>query len=690
MEHRSSLAMERTSGITMTRTMDCRTSATTCWTQQIFFFSPPFLSRFVLYVKEKLTDPDSSAKIFMDPNLLSADGTVSMPRYSFSESGEYFLYALSAGGSDWRTLKVKKALGPDQGKDLDDVIEWTKFSSLSWTHDDKGFFYSRYPEPSEHKDDAGKSKENNFNHHICYHRLGTKQSEDIVVYGPIAEHPTWNFAGTVGDDGKWLLVYTYESTDPVSLLHIASLEGFDGGKGKLEFKTINDKFDAEYDYITHSGSVFYFKTNKNAPNYKLVSVDISKSPLEWKDCIVHHDSDVLSSVSCFNTNALMVVYMRDVIDALELWQLPKEGETLCQLVKEFKMVDLGSVSAIRCEKFDPELFFRFSSFLTPGTIFRVDLANPSAEPTVVRETEVHGFKSSDFVSERFFYKSKDGTSIPLFIVRHKSVARTSSNPVFLYGYGGFNISLTPYFSAIRLSWLTNFRGIFALANLRGGGEYGEKWHEAGKLEKKQNVFDDMIAAAEFLVSEKWTVPSKITINGTPLHLFSMDNSHYVFAASGGSNGGLLVCAVVTQRPDLFGAAIADVGVLDMMRFHKFTIGHHWCADFGDPDNAEGDDANYIYAYSPVHNVRPRKDSQYPAVLLRTGDHDDRVSPLHSYKMIAELQYQLGEQPNQTAPLLIRIARNTGHGEGKPTALVLAEHADGYAFIAHHLGLKWVD
>jgi prolyl oligopeptidase len=331
---------------------------------------------------------------------------------------------------------------------------------------------------------------------------------------------------------------------------------------------------------------------------------------------------------------------------------------------------LGTVVSIKAKKKSSEIFFKFSSYLSPGTIFRVNLNDANAEPAVIRETQLNGFDASQFRCDRVFYPSKDGTEkIPMFIVYHKDVKKDGTNPAWLYIYGGFSYALQPYFSTIRLTWLQHYRGIYAVACVRGGGEYGEDWHQKGVKEKRQNVFNDVHSAAEYLIQEKFTTASKLVLNGA-------------------SNGGLTVMACTNQRPDLYGVANANVGVLDMLRFHKFTIGHFWCSDYGNADNAEGEDARFLLAYSPIHNVKVHKDHPYPAIFLSTADHDDRVSPLHSFKMAAEIQHTLGKDPRQTAPLLIRIERKAGHGAGKPTDKIIAEYADGYAFISQHMNLKW--
>eukprot|EP01128_Nolandella_sp_AFSM9_P006698 TRINITY_DN3508_c0_g1_i1.p1 TRINITY_DN3508_c0_g1~~TRINITY_DN3508_c0_g1_i1.p1 ORF type:complete len:758 (-),score=207.38 TRINITY_DN3508_c0_g1_i1:98-2245(-) len=630
-----------------------------------FFKNDGLQNQSVLYTQKSL---DADPVVFFDANELSAEGLISLKTFSFSEDGTLFGYALSKSGSDWSDIQLR-TVDPDHplASKVTETLKWCKFTGITWDKTGKGFFYSRYPAP-ENDDpdtaDAGTSTDSLKDSAIYYHRVATPQSEDVKIYTE-PEHPQWMYGSEVTDDGAYLIITGSKDTDPINLLYTYSLKDFDPKKGDplVKVNKLVTEWEAEYSYVTNVGTLFYFKTNLNAPRYKLITIDIANPEKEnWKDVLAESDKDVLSYVNCVDNDKFLVAFIRDVADVLELFSL--QGEKLHQ----FELPSLGTITSLTGEKKSNEIFYQFSSFLSPGTIFHYQFeeGKPIA-PVVFREIEIEGFDASQFEASQVFYESKDGTKIPMFIVAKKGLKRDGTNPVWLYGYGGFNISLQPYFSTGRIVWMNNLNGIFALANLRGGGEYGEEWHSAGTKEKKQNVFDDFHAAAEYLVEEKYTSPSKITING-------------------GSNGGLLVGACINQRPELYGAAVAAVGVMDMLKFHKFTIGHFWVSDFGSSDDAEG--FKYIHAYSPIHNIHPSK--PYPAVFLTTADHDDRVSPLHSYKYIAALQNLVGGRKDQKQPLLIRIEKKAGHGAGKPTAKVIAESADGFAFAAHYLNITWVD
>lgn len=634
----------------------------------------------VLYVQDSL---DSEPRILLDPNTLSADGTAALGATAFSkakalhgdQSKLYFAHGIARGGSDWQTIKVLAV--HDNNALLEDTVEWVKFSNIAWTHDDKGFFYSRYAPPDTLVDEGdekrGTETDANVNHQLWYHAIHTPQSSDKLVYA-YPQNPTYSLSAEVSDDGKTLVIYLNDGCKNANMIHLADLTKFDDflastSSELIPVKKLVDNMDAAYNYILNKENVYYFSTNLDAPRERLIKADLSSTewPPVWEEVIPEQkDAIVLEGVYPVKGDLVILRLLKDVCHVLHVYNLDGVFQY------EIELPTVGTVG-IASKHTESEFFYHFISFLYPGSIFRVDLADgTNAKPTLFRETKVKGFDASLYESKQVFYSSKDGTKIPMFLIKAKNAPLNGQLPTYLYGYGGFNISLTPSFSVARLVFVKHFGGLLALPNLRGGGEYGEQWHQDGMLFKKQNVFDDFQCAAEYLIQEGYTNPSKIAIHG-------------------GSNGGLLVAACANQRPDLFRAAVGAVGVMDMLRFHKFTIGHAWRTDYGDPDVAK--DFHYLFDYSPVHNV-PSADSDkvknlpnggYPAVLLTTGDHDDRVVPLHSYKLIAELQHKLGNSPNQTNPLIIRIDTKSGHGAGKPTAKAIEESAEVYAFIAWNLG-----
>ncbi|XP_022769294.1 prolyl endopeptidase-like isoform X2 [Durio zibethinus] len=559
---------------------------------------------------------DGEPEVLLDPNTLSEDGTVSLKALSVSEDAKYLGYGLSSSGSDWVTIKVRRV--EDKTGELDS-LSWIKFSEISWTHDSKGFFYSRYPVPKDGENlDSGIETSVNVNHELYYHFLGTNQSEDILCWSD-PENPKHMFSGRVTDDGKYLLLYIDEGCGPVNKLYHCDmsalpkgLEGFRERNGPLPFVKLIDQFDAQYLTVANDDSSFTFLTNKDAPKYKLVRVDL-KEPSKWIDVIPEDEKDVLESACAVNGNQMIVSYLSDVKYVLQVRDL-KTGSMLHKLP-----IDIGTVYGISARREDSMVFIGFTSFLTPGIIYQCNLRVEFPEMNIFREINVPGFDRSDFKINQVFVQSKDGTKIPMFIVGKKDINLDGSHPCLLYGYGGFNVSLTPSFSVSRIVLARHLGAFFCIANIRGGGEYGEEWHKAGALSKKQTCFNDFISAAEYLISSGYTQPKKLCIEG-------------------GSNGGLLVGACINQRPELFGCALAHVGVMDMLRFHKFTIGHAWTCDFGCSDKEE--EFQWLIKYSPLHNVRrpwethPGGQSQYPSTMLLTADHDDRVVPLHSLKMLA--------------------------------------------------------
>ncbi|XP_010664095.1 uncharacterized protein LOC100267810 isoform X2 [Vitis vinifera] len=637
-----------------------------------YFHNTGLQAQKVLYVQDSL---DGKAEVLLDPNGLSEDGTVSLNTCAVSEDAKYLAYGLSSSGSDWVTIKVMRV---EDKRVETDTLSWVKFSGISWTHDSKGFFYCRYPAPKEdEKLDAGTETNSNLNQELYYHFLGTDQSQDILCWKD-PDNPKHMFGADVTDDGKYVLLYISESCEEVNKVYhcdITSLpeglEGFRERKDLLPFIKLIDNFDARYHAIANDDTLFTFMTNKDAPKYKLVQVDL-KEPSIWNVVLEEAEKDVLESAYAVNGNQILVCYLSDVKYVLQIRDL-KTGSLLHDLP-----IDIGSVFDISARRRDSTVFIGFTSFLTPGIIYHCNLEAGVPDMKIFREIVVPGFDRTEFCVDQVFVPSKDGTKIPMFIVARKNIPMDGSHPCLLYGYGGFNISITPSFSVSRIVLSRHLGAVFCIANIRGGGEYGQEWHKSGSLAKKQNCFDDFISAAEYLVSAGYTQPRKLCIEG-------------------GSNGGLLVGACINQRPDLFGCALAHVGVMDMLRFHKFTIGHAWTSDYGCSEKEE--EFHWLIKYSPLHNVRrpweqsPDQPSQYPATMILTADHDDRVVPLHSLKLLATMQYILCtsvEKSPQTNPIIGRIECKAGHGAGRPTQKMIDEAADRYSFLAKMLEASWIE
>ncbi len=587
----------------------------------------------VLYTLKTLTDRPT---VLLDPNILSPEGTISLSGISVSEDGNLLAYGLSTSGSDWQEWKVRDIA---TNTDLPDHVKWVKFSGASWTHDGKGFFYSRYDEPNE----KTKLEDVNYFQKLYYHRLGTPQSEDILIYER-PDHKEWGFSGGVTEDGRYLIVSVWLGTDPRNLVFYKDLQTPNAPVVEL----INT-FEAEYSFIDNDDTRFWFRTDLNAPRSRVIAIDITKGDRDHWQELIPEAEETLQGVSVLN-NQFITSYLKDARSQIKTFDL--DG----RLVREIELPGIGSANGFGGKRHDTETFYSFTSFTTPSTIYRYDLQ--TGKSTLFRQPEVD-FNPQDYETHQVFYHSKDGTQIPMFIVHKKGIQLDGTNPTYLYGYGGFGVSLTPSFSVSLLVWL-EMGGVYASPNLRGGGEYGEAWHQAGMKLKKQNVFDDFIAAAEWLIANKYTSPAKLAIGG-------------------GSNGGLLVAACMTQRPDLFGAVLPAVGVMDMLRFQKFTIGWAWTSEYGSADNLE--EFKVLYAYSPLHNLKPG--TAYPATLLTTADHDDRVVPAHSFKFAAALQ----AAHQGTAPVLIRIETKAGHGAGKPTTKMIEEAADRWAFLVKTLDVK---
>ncbi|SCZ88299.1 BZ3500_MvSof-1268-A1-R1_Chr2-1g04318 [Microbotryum saponariae] len=609
-------------------------------------------------------------ELFFDVSLLSEDGSVSKATSSFSDDGKYWAYALSRSGSDWTTCYVRptsaphspnQPVGTDQGRLETDILRYLKFSSIGWTHDSKGFFYQRLPARSEHgkdtDDKAGTETDKDLNAMLYYHRVGTTQEHDVLVHKD-DEHPEWMFSAGNTDDGRYVVLSASKDTARSNLLWIADLQESEIGSSMKWNKVINE-WGTYWTDLGNDGSLFYFYTNAgDSPNYKIVTYDLEKPEQGFKDLIPHRQNALLSNAQIVAEDKLLLLYSIDVKDELWLHEL-KAGTK----VKRIGEGLIGSIDQITGRREDREFWFSMTSFTSPGTVYRYEFdAKEGEEQSIYRAATVKGINPDDFMSEQVFYKSKDGTKIPMFVTRPADVKQDGTAPAILYGYGGFSISLGPFFSPSLLTWISHYGGVLAVANIRGGGEYGEDWHIAGIKEQKQNVFDDFQYAAKYLISENYAAKDKVAI-------------------SGGSNGGLLVAACVNQAPELFGAAVADVGVLDMLRFHRFTIGRAWTSDYGCADEPE--DFDYLIKYSPLHTVDATK--TYPPLMLLTADHDDRVVPLHSFKLAAELQHSLPNNPN---PLLLRVDTKSGHGAGKSTDKKIIEAVDRYGFVSQAMGLKW--
>ncbi|MGB1928066.1 MAG: prolyl oligopeptidase family serine peptidase [Mariniblastus sp.] len=587
----------------------------------------------VLY---KLKSLDEEPTVLIDPNQWSADGTNALGGLEFSDDGKLLAYGVQKAGSDWRTWKV---MDVETGEQLSDELNWIKFGSVSWTKDSKGFFYSCYDEPKSDEKFQGL----NLGQKVYYHRIGDSQNNDQLIHEN-PENPKFGFLPEVSEDGKYLVVTVWQGTDDRYRVLYQNLDDPDS-----KLTVLIENFENEYSFLGNDGSNFYFKSDFNAPKKCILSIDtLHPEPEHWK-VIIPESDDSMESAGIVG-NQFIVQYLQDAKSLVKLYQL--DGKD----AREVKLPGIGTASGFGGRRNQKETFYSFSSFNRPPSVYRYDLE--TGVSTLIREANVD-FNPDDFVVKQVFYKSKDGTQVPMFIAHKKGLELNGKNPTLLYAYGGFNISLTPSFSISRLQWM-EMGGIFAMPNLRGGGEYGKAWHKAGTKTKKQNVFDDFIAAAEYLIAKGYTSADHLGIQG-------------------GSNGGLLVGACMAQRPDLYGACLPAVGVMDMLRFHKFTAGRFWVDDYGCSE-ASADEFNALFAYLPYHNLVDGE--EYPPTMVTTADTDDRVVPGHSFKFAARLQAaQAGSDP-----VLIRIETKAGHGAGKPTAKIIEEYADQWAFLAKHLGL----
>ena len=587
----------------------------------------------VLYVTQSI---DEEARVLIDPNQWSEDGTEALAGSAFSENGRFVAYGVAEAGSDWNTWHVMEI---DSGEILEDTIRWIKYSDAAWTNDNKGFFYSRYDEPKQ-----GEAYQAlNLNQKLCYHRLGTPQSEDSIVYRR-PDHPEWNFYGEVTDDGRFLVITVAKGTDDKYRILVKDLA--QRGSKPVE---IVDNFLNEYTLVGNDGPVLFFKTDLEAPRRRLIAIDLRRPERDqWREIIPQAEGTLISADLI--ADRFVMSYLRDVRPEVKIFSM--DGS----FAGDVEFPAIGSVSGFRGKRSDTETFYSYSSFATPPSIYHYDVK--TGQSTLFRRAKVK-FDPDQYEVSQVFYQSKDGTRVPMCIAHKQGIQLDGSNPTLLYGYGGFNISILPQFVPYWLTWM-ELGGVLAVPNLRGGGEYGEAWHKAGIKLQKQNVFDDFIAAAEWLIDNRYTRRDKLAVNGR-------------------SNGGLLVGAVMTQRPDLFGACLPAVGVMDMLRFDKFTAGRFWVDDFGSSDNP--DEFRALLAYSPYHNIRPG--TSFPATLITTADTDDRVVPGHSFKFAAAMQRAQSGQ----APILIRIEPRSGHGAGTPTKKLIARFTDQWAFLVRNLGMQ---
>lgn len=598
-----------------------------------FYENSGLQNQAVLYRSDSLTGEPT---VFLDPNTLSDDGTVALTGTSMSPDGKYMAYTISRSGSDWTEIYV---MNVETGELLPDHIEWAKFTGADWKGD--GFYYSAYPRPEKGKEF---SNANEF-HTIYYHKLGTSQDADVVVYED-KEQPLYFFSADVLGDGRYLAVYG--GGQGVG----SSIRVKDLSKPSSKWIVIESTQDYDSGIIEIIDGKALLSTNHGAPKYRLVSVDLDNPGVDnWIEIIPEQES-VMTGFQRVGKDKLIVTKEKDAAMQADLYTI--DGSR----IREIAFPTLGS-AGFSTDEDSEEVFYSFNSFLYPGSIYSYDVATGSS--SLVKSNEIDGFNPEDYITEQVFYTSKDGTQIPMFLTYKKGIEKNGKNPTLLYGYGGFNISLNPSFSPYRLFWLEN-GGIYAMANLRGGSEYGEEWHQQGTKMNKQNVFDDFIAAGEYLVDNNWTSPDFLAIQG-------------------GSNGGLLVGATVNQRPELFKVAIPQVGVMDMMRYHLFTIGWNWASDYGRSDDSP-EMAQYLLDYSPIHNIK-NDGTPYPAIMVTTADHDDRVVPAHSFKYAATLQ----ASDTGDAPKIIRIDSNAGHGAGKPISKTIDEQTDMYSFIMENMGVK---
>jgi prolyl oligopeptidase len=589
-----------------------------------YYYNDGLQNQSILYVKEGLT---GEPKILINPNELSKDGTISLNKFEVSNDNKYIAYSISQNGSDYEEIRIRNI---ETGEDLIDNLKWCKFVGIAWNKDSTGFYYNRFPSDKESKEE-----ERNLDSKIYFHKLGTKQEEDLLIYYDKDKREDSYFP-YITDDGKYLFIYSFSSSSNKNKLFFKNLE-----KDINFFKLFNNE-DAEYTVIEVYNDILYLKTSRDAPKGKIVTVNLNNPQKEkFKELIL--EKEYVLDEAIIIGNHLIVSYLKNANHELYIYDL--KGN----LKKKIKLPGIGSIVNLSGQKHDNNMFFKFTSFIQPPTIYKYNLKEDNLE---VYQKSLAKFNYNNYITEQVFYTSKDGTKIPMFISYKKGLKLDGNNPTILYGYGGFNVSLLPEFSISRAFWM-ELGCIYVVSNLRGGGEFGEEWHKLGMLDKKQNVFDDFISAAEYLINNKYTNSSKLAIMG-------------------GSNGGLLVASVMLQRPDLFGSVICSVPVIDMLRYHKFTVGRYWISEYGNPENKE--DFDIIIKYSPLHNIK--ENTEYPPLLVTTADTDDRVVPSHAYKFIATLQ----EKYKGKNPMLLRVETKSGHGAGKPTSKLIDEQTDIYSFI----------
>ncbi len=615
--------------------------------QYFFLRNDGLQNQSALYVQPARSGP-GAARLLLDPNLRASDGTVALTDYEVSPDGRWLAYATAAAGSDWNEIRVRNIA---EARDGPEVLTRIKFSPMAWTADGAGFFYARYPEPTAPGDKASGHTFDELSHQkLYYHRVGTPQSDDHLVHAD-ADQPKWGWQPQVTDDGRYLVLTVWRGAESRHRVYVKDLGDPRQPALDAPFQKLVDEFDAEYVLLGNVGRRLYFRTNQAVQRGRIVAIDLDRPQAQHWTTVVPEAADTLQA-AVFAGDGIVALYMRDATSRLQRFSLAGRplGEVPLPGIGSVPDLTLGGLQ-LSGRAGDPELLYGFTSFNRPQTNYRLDLA--SGKSTVFQPIHLR-FDPADYVTEQHFATSKDGTRVPLFVSYRRGLKRNGLNPTLLYGYGGFDVALTPSFSVSSLVWMER-GGIYVVANLRGGGEYGRAWHEAGTLARKQNVFDDFAAVARLLIAQKWTSPAHLGISGR-------------------SNGGLLVGATLNQHPDLFAAALPAVGVMDMLRYHRFTIGWAWAGDYGTADTEAG--FKTLHAYSPYHNVR--KGTRYPAVLVTTADHDDRVVPGHSFKYAAALQAaQAGD-----APILIRIDVNAGHGAGKPVSKQIEEEADKLAFLAH--------
>jgi prolyl oligopeptidase len=601
----------------------------------LMFYNSGLQNQDVLY---RLDGLESEPQVLIDPNTWSADGTVALAGAEPSPDGRYLAYGVAEAGSDWRVWRVIEVA---TGRVLDDRLDWIKFSGLAWTADSQGFYYGRYRQP-----EAGEEFQSlNLGMQVFYHRVGSEQSADRLIHED-PEHPQWGYRLDTTEDGRYLVVTVWKGTDAKYRILYRDLQAAEGPLVELV-----GEFSNEYAFIGNQDAWLYFRSDRQAPNRCVLRINVDAEEPQW-ETIIPEAEDVLEEVTWVG-GKLIAQYLHDAKSAVRIFDLQGRPEG------QVDLPGLGTVTGFDGRQNDRQTFFSFVSFNRPATIYRYELT--SGQRSVFRETKVDLDPETVEVKQVFF-PSKDGTRVPMFVVHRKDITLGGDHPTLLYGYGGFNIALTPSFSVTRMLWV-QMGGVLAVANLRGGGEYGEKWHQGGTKLNKQNVFDDFVAAAQWLIDQNYTRPERLAIQG-------------------GSNGGLLVGAAMTQRPDLFAACLPAVGVMDMLRFHKFTAGRFWVDDYGCAEDSE-EEFRALYAYSPYHALRPGV--HYPATLITTADTDDRVIPAHSFKFAARLQRAQGGP----APVLIRIETRAGHGAGKPTAKRIEEAADQLAFLVDQLGMEYL-